>query len=260
LSFEILTSFISERPLPSLMGTIAPRLTWLLINRLHLSEFARRQAIPKTNKAKKINIDKNDVRNSIKKGNRPDIKFVSRKIFKENEAVDDKTKLLRIDKKEIDSLSESNKFKYWVQLPFKEGISEISRYMHERYFTKNDPHIIKDILSRGGEDFKALNNDCNKMGIPLVLFLIPEAGMVDSAYIDFWRPWPGYLSRSFWFKEMYKDLIIELEKTDINFVDLIAVLEKEKYVYRKTDGHWNEKGHQIVSGRVIAEIEKLRSF
>jgi hypothetical protein len=42
-------------------------------------------------------------------------------------------------------------------------------------------------------------------------------------------------------------------------VDLREVLEGVPDTYRKTDAHWNEKGHDLVAQRVGREILALQS-
>jgi hypothetical protein len=86
--------------------------------------------------------------------------------------------------------------------------------------------------------------------------LVP-APIVDPDFVEFWKPWPGYLS---WFlicEESQDRLVAMLRKTPIRFFDLRDDLRGVRGAYRKSDGHWTEKGVEIAADRARAELTKL---
>ena len=94
-------------------------------------------------------------------------------------------------------------------------------------------------------------------GVPLVVALIP-VGTVDPAYVDFWRPWPKYFSTSLGADARHRHLAAALRKAGVPFIDLRDDLEGVAGTYRLTDGHWTERGTQLVADRVSRELLKLR--
>ena len=95
----------------------------------------------------------------------------------------------------------------------------------------------------------AMDRVARARGVPLVLFLIPLAS-VDPEYVDFWKPWPHFLSWSRFGEERHRRLAASLRKTSMHVVDLRDELENVPGTYRKMDGHWTEKGVDVVANRV----------
>jgi hypothetical protein len=102
----------------------------------------------------------------------------------------------------------------------------------------------------------AMERVARARGVPLVLFLIPVAS-VDPQYVEFWKPWPRYLSWSRFGEERHRRLAALLQRTSIHVVDLRSDLADVPGTYRKMDGHWTEKGVDLVSSRVQVKVEKL---
>jgi hypothetical protein len=94
-------------------------------------------------------------------------------------------------------------------------------------------------------------------GVPLVLFLIPLAS-VDPDYVEFWKPWPHFLSWSRFGEDRHDRLARSLRQTAVQVVDLRDDLSNARGTYRKMDGHWTEKGVEIVADRVRGELQKLQ--
>jgi hypothetical protein len=51
---------------------------------------------------------------------------------------------------------------------------------------------------------------------------------------------------------------VKLRQTAVPFFDLREDLGGVPGTYRLTDGHWTERGTEIVAGRVSRELMKLR--
>ena len=104
----------------------------------------------------------------------------------------------------------------------------------------------------------AMDRVARARGVPLILFLVPLAS-VDPEYVEFWAPWPRFLSWSRFGEERHRRLAASLKRASMQVVDLRDDLENVGGVYRKMDGHWTEKGVDIVANRVQLEIGKLQS-
>jgi hypothetical protein len=94
-------------------------------------------------------------------------------------------------------------------------------------------------------------------GVQLVVALIP-VGTVDPAYVDFWRAWPKYFSTTLSADARHRRLAVKLRQTAVPFFDLREDLGGVAGTYRLTDGHWTERGTEIVAGRISRELMKLR--
>jgi hypothetical protein len=95
-------------------------------------------------------------------------------------------------------------------------------------------------------------------GVQLVVALIP-VGTVDPAYVDFWRPWPKYFSTSLSADARHRRLVVKLRQTAVPFFDLRDDLSGVAGTYRLTDGHWTERGTEIVADRISRELLKMRA-
>jgi hypothetical protein len=103
----------------------------------------------------------------------------------------------------------------------------------------------------------AMERAARARGVPLVLFLIPLAS-VDPDYVEFWKPWPHFLSWSRFGEDRHDRLARSLRQTAVQVVDLRDDLSNARGTYRKMDGHWTEKGVEIVADRVRGELQKLQ--
>jgi hypothetical protein len=75
---------------------------------------------------------------------------------------------------------------------------------------------------------------------------------------DFWRLWPKYFSASLGADARHRHLAIALRQAGVPFFDLREDLGGVAGAYRLTDGHWTERGTELVAGRVSRELLKLR--
>ena len=94
-------------------------------------------------------------------------------------------------------------------------------------------------------------------GIQFAVALIP-AGLVDPTYVDFWRPWPKYFSYTLSADARHRGLAAALRQSGVPFFDLRDDLAGVSGTYRLTDGHWTQRGTEIVAGRVTRELMKMR--
>jgi len=240
-------ALVEERPVPSILGTVAPRTDWLAVNRLGLSEVGR--------------------------GNK-------------------------------DIPGEFALLNEWAEQPSAERTERVARHMKTYYFPKTSEDTIREILSRGGERFRAAvaqrsvdrefvagwllsglidwetgqwevprdAKDADRLvdatlvdqtlswlvgaeqlatahGIKLFVALAP-VGIVDPDYVEFWRPWPRYFSYTLTSDARHKRLAAELRRRGLQVIDLRQDLDGARGSYRLTDGHWTELGTEIVADRV----------
>jgi hypothetical protein len=103
---------------------------------------------------------------------------------------------------------------------------------------------------------RAANDLGARNGLKVVFFLVP-VGTTDPSFVAYWKPWPRYFSWNYISDARHLRLSSRLKEERFNFVDLRDVLIGIPDTYRKTDGHWTEKGHSVVKAKVLEEIEKL---
>ena len=247
---------IAELPLPSLLAGPAPRTTWLTVNRLGLSEFGS--------------------------GNKA--------IEGEFEKLNEWAKLPADER--LDRVTRHLKQNYFPRLG--EGtIREILSRGNGRFFTAFDKagpdreFLMGWLLSgminwetgtwtmpRDAEEADRMDGTAmvdetlswlvaadrlaKENGVQLVVMLIP-VGTVDPAYVDFWRAWPKYFSTSLSADARHRRLVVKLRQTTVPFFDLRDDLGGVRGTYRLTDGHWTERGTEIVADRVSRELMKMRA-
>jgi hypothetical protein len=102
---------------------------------------------------------------------------------------------------------------------------------------------------------KATHRHCQKAGVPFKIFLEP-VGLGDPEFVAFWKIWPEAFSWNYTCHARHQAMLQRLRMSGIPVVDLWPVLDGQPLTYRKSDQHWNEKGHQIVSERVLEELRQ----
>ena len=247
---------IAELPLPSLLAGPAPRTTWLAVNRLGLSEFGRNN------------------------------KIIDGEFAQLNEWLK-----LPADQR-VDRIVQHLQRNYRPELS-EEAIREILSRGGDRFWTAfARPHPDQEFLAgwllsgmidwetgtwtmpRTAEEADRLDGTrmvdetlswlvaadrlAKANGVQLVVALIP-VGTVDPAYVDFWRPWPKYFSTSLSADARHRRLVVKLRQTAVPFFDLRDDLSGVPGTYRLTDGHWTERGTEIVADRISRELLKMRA-
>jgi len=247
---------IAELPLPSLLAGPAPRTTWLVVNRLGLSEFGRNNKIidgefAQLNEWLKLPPDQrlDRIVQHLKRNYRPELS---------EEAI-----------REI--LSRGGD-RFWTafarQHPDQEFLAgwllsgmidwETGTWTMPRTAEEADrldgTRMVDETLSW----LVAADRLAKENGVYLVVALIP-VGTVDPAYVDFWRPWPKYFSTSLSADARHRRLAVKLRQTAVPFFDLRDDLGGVPGTYRLTDGHWTERGTEIVADRISRELLKMRA-
>ena len=94
-------------------------------------------------------------------------------------------------------------------------------------------------------------------GVPLIVALLP-VGTVDPDYVAFWRPWPKYFSNSLSADARHRRLAVALRQTGLPLHRPARRPGRRAGTYRLSDGHWTERGSEIVADRMARELLELR--
>jgi hypothetical protein len=251
----LLPPLIDELPIPSILGEVAPRTTWLAVNRLGLSEVGR-----------------------VNRGTGGEFALLN-------------GYLALPPAERLDRIVAHMKQHYFPRLG-DETIREILSRGGDRFWAafgkrQADPEFLAGWMLSGLIDWEtgqwkmprdaeeadrlhgqrmvdetlswlvAADRLAKENGVPLIMALLP-AGTVDPAYVAFWRPWPKYFSASLSADARHRRLAVALRQQGLPFIDLRDDLEGIAGTYRLSDGHWNERGSEIVARRLARELLKLR--
>jgi hypothetical protein len=246
---------IAELPLPSLLAGLAPRTTWLAVNRLGLSEFSRSNRIidgefAQLNEWLKLPADERLGRivQHLKRNYDP-----------------------RLSDEVIGEILSRGGDRFWSafvrQEPDREYLSGwlLAAMLHWETGTWPMPRDAEEADRMDGTAMVdetlswlvAADRLAKENGVPLVVALIP-VGTADPAYVDFWRTWPKYFSTLLSADARHRRLVVKLRQTAVPFFDLREDLGGVPGTYRLTDGYWTERGTEIVAGRVARELMKMR--
>lgn len=248
---EIMTNFIAEKPNPSLIGFLFPRLNWLLVNKFRISEFAMgNKPIPDESR-----ILTNLSQLPKRKGLNALACHMKKYYFPWKDAIHVESILNRGDGRLWDVVQPKEKDQeQWAGWQFE----TLLRHEFQNTETlKETPSFYDSIVSTTISWLEAIHDLCREAHIPFVLFIIPVASDIDPEYVDFWSPWPAFFADLNNTTPLGNRFKTELENKGINYVDLGNQLRNIGATYRKMDGHWTEKGHEVVSRMVVNELEKL---
>ena len=246
---------IAELPLPSLLAGPAPRMTWLAVNRLGLSEFGRNNRIidgefAQLNEWLKLPADDrlDRVVQHLKRNYYPRL---SEEVIREILSRGDGRFWTAFDKPAPDRQFLAG----WLlsgMIDWETGTWTMPRDAEEADRLDGTAMVDETLSWLVAADRLAKEN-----GVQLVVALIP-VGTVDPAYVDFWRPWPKYFSATLSADARHRRLAVKLRQTAVPFFDLREDLGGVPGTYRLTDGHWTERGTEIVAGRIARELMKMR--
>lgn len=247
--------FIDERPEPSVLGTVAPHLTWLAINRLSLSELAR--------------------------GNKP--------IPNEFDTLNDILKKPRAERPAL--LAQHLKTYYYPQKDI-ETMREILARGGDHFWDAFEDHgvdreylmgwMIASMIDVETGSWKTARDakEADRMvdpreiettmswltgakklveaaGVKFMVALAPTASL-DPRYVEFWKPWPRYFAWNIQREASQRRLAAALRQHGIEPVDLSDDLKGVSGSYRLTDGHWTLLGTDIAAQRLEDELLKMR--
>jgi len=246
---------IAELPLPSLLAGPAPRTTWLAVNRLGLSEFGRGHQggdgeFARLNEWLKLPADERLERvvQHVRRNYHP-----------------------RLSEETIREILMRDGGRFWTAFdraaPDREFLAgwllagmvdwETGTWKMPRDAEEADRMDGTSMVDETLSWLVAADRLAKENGVQLVVALLP-VGTVDPAYADFWRAWPKYFSTTLSADARHRRLAVKLRQTAVPFFDLRDDLGGVPGTYRLTDGHWTERGTEIVAGRVARELMKMR--
>lgn len=254
LSPWTVSPFIAERPLPSWLGTVAPRLTWLTVNRLRTSQFGRTSGESEFEVVNRILTEPIDRRyDSL-------AQFVKKNHFPNDDIARIRGVLARGGDKFWDAFAKRDRDQEHLQGWWLAGLYGWETLLHlpatitdEEIQRSIDPERFKANLSwlTGARDLARERN------VKFLVVMAPGAGG-DPAYVEFWKPWPRYrafqIQREAWHRA-FRPLI---EGAGIEVVDLADEIRGVPGTYRLSDAHWTELGTSLAAKRVASELVKLR--
>lgn len=247
--------WITERPLPSLLGAVAPRTTWLAVNRLGLSEVGR--GSPRTPNeiatlaewtqmppAERLDL----VSRYVHEHYQPTVSLPAvREILGRN----DGSFWGAFEKRPVDR----EYLPGWLpsgMVNWETGTWEMARDMAHADRTAGMAKVHETLSWLVGAEKLARAN-----GTRLIVALAPT-GVVDPRYVDYWRPWPNYYSFSLDADARHRRLAETLREKKMEFVDLRDALLGKSGMYRLSDGHWTEQGTVFVADILARAVEAPR--
>jgi hypothetical protein len=240
-----------ELPVPSILGTIAPRTDWLVSNRLGLSEVGRyNKDIPGENELLAEWAEKPTpeltarVAQHMKQYYYPKLseETIREILARGGEPVRAALAQRKADYQTLAGWLVSGIIDWEAGTwPIPHDAPEADRMI--------DPTVVDQTLSWlvGAEELAKAH------GAKLFVALAP-VGIGDPDYVEFWKPWPRYLSYSLSADARHKRLAAALRQRGMQVIDLREALDGVRGTYRLTDGHWTDLGTQIAADRVARAL------
>ena len=229
---------IAELPLPSLLGAVAPRTTWLLVNRLGLSEFGRGNK-PIDNEFEQLNgwltlPPEERLDRFVEHMKRHYYPRLSEATIRE---------ICAQRRQLLDGLRPAGADREFVAGWLLSGMIdwETGTWTMPRDAEEADRLDGGDMVDETLSWLVAADQLAKEHGVQFAVALIP-VGLVDPAYADFWRPWPKYFSYTLSADARHRGLAAALRQTGVPFFDLRDDLAGVSGTYRLTDGHWTRSG------------------
>lgn len=246
---------IAELPLPSLLGAVAPRTTWLAVNRLGLSEAGR--GSPRTSNELALLADWTHrppaerldlVSRYVHERYQPSVPLPTvREILARN----DGSFWSAFEKRPVDR----EYLPGWLpsgMVNWETGTWDMARDVEHADHVAGMLKVRETLSWLVGAEKLAKAN-----GARLIVALAPT-GMVDPRYVDYWRPWPNYYSYTLAADARHRRLAEELRKKKMEFIDLRESLWGKPGMYRLSDGHWTEEGTVFVADILARAVETPR--
>ena len=244
----VLPALAEELPVPSILGTIAPRTDWLLSNRLGLSEVGRgNKEVP------------GETALLAEWAAQPTPELTERvaqhmhQYYYPQTSVDTIREILS---RGGDRFRTATDKKRTIDREFVMGwlLSGIVDWETGQWVMPRDAGEADRLVEPATIDatlgwVAGAERLAKDHGVQLFVALAP-VGVVDPDYVEFWRPWPKYFSYQLGADARHRHLAAALRQHGMNVIDLREDLDGVHGTYRLTDGHWTELGTKIVADRV----------
>lgn len=248
-------SLIDELPVPSLLGSVAPRTTWLTVNRLGLSEVGRGN--------KGIPGEFTLLNEWAHKPAAERLSLFARHLkahYQPNLSEDTIREILSRGGDRLWTAFEKRpKDREFVPGWFVASLIdwETGQWNMPRDAAEADRMDGATMVEETLSWLLAAEQLAKENGVQLIIALAP-VGTGDPNYVEFWRPWSKYFSYSLSSAARHKQLAVKLRERGVPFIDFRDDLDGVAGTYRLTDGHWTELGTEIAAERVARELLKLR--
>lgn len=243
---------IAERPLPSWLGAIAPRLTWLVVNRLGLSEFGR-AGVRGVDMVREIM--------TLPRAERVDamVRFVKTYYYPEKDERVIREILARGGDRFWDAFERRNLDQEYLQGWWMASMVDWETGTWPTPLTKEefDRSVRQEEIDSTLSWLVGARDLARERSVKFMVALAPVP-VVDPTYAEFWSPWPRYRSYPMLREASHRALRKELEAKGVTTVDLQDDFAGVRDTYRISDGHWTELGTDIAAKRLAAELIKLR--
>ncbi|MEN3044238.1 MAG: hypothetical protein ABDH37_03345 [Candidatus Hydrothermales bacterium] len=241
---------VAEHPLPSLLGKLMPRFTWLVINRTQFPLFV--------SKARKVKDEfeylKEVARLPYSEGVRLLSEYMSKFYFPDVHPEKIEEILRRGGENLWNELKEKKEDQEYLTGKWIESLikSALRKEKKGRMDTKVDFKMVEATASW----ILKMNEELKKKNIVLYVFLIPFAIDVDPSYKEYFKAFIN--EEDFKSQRILRERLFDLLKSKgVNVIDLKEVLNGIERSYRKWDSHFTEKGHRIVAKKVLEIIDIL---
>ena len=244
---------IAERPELSLLGAVAPQLTWLIVNRLGLSEFQhgwKKSDFDTVNAILRLPRDQraDAIVHFLKQTDHPDMdEAVTRRIVG------------RADNSFWDAFEKRDHDQEFLESWALSAIATTETgtwpvpLTPEEFERSVDPAEVASTMSwlTGAAEL------ARSHGVKFLIALAPSPA-IDPKYAAFWSPWPRFRSFPMARLAWHHALRAALAAKGLPVADLEDDLKGIPGTYRLSDGHWTELGTDIAARRLAAELLKMR--
>ncbi|WIM09522.1 hypothetical protein [Enhydrobacter sp.] len=247
---------VAERPEPSLLGAVAPHLDWLIVNRLGLSEFGRgNKPIP----------DEFDILNDVLQKPRDQRAGLLADYLGKNYFPGKSRETMReILGRGGDAFWAA--FEHRKQDPeFLQGwlLASMIDWETGTWPVPHDSAEADRMVDMSEVDstsswLLAADRLATANGVRFLLAVAPM-GSVDPRFAAFWQPWPRFYSINLARDAARRRLLAELRRKGLQPIDLEEDLKGVSGTYRLTDGHWTQRGTEIVAKRIADELAEART-
>lgn len=241
---------IAEHPLPSALGKLMPRFTWLVINRTQFPIFI--------SKAKRVKDEFEYLKSIAGLPYEDGIKLLSEYMSKHylpSISPEKIEKILRKGGKRMwDELNEKKEDQEYLSGKWVESLIKYALKKEKK--DKTDTKVDIKMLEATASWILKMDEELKKKNIVLYVFLIPFAIDVDPSYREYFKAF--ITEEDFKPQRILRERLFDLLKNKgINVIDLKEILDGKERSYRKWDSHFTEKGHKLVTAKVLEIIDSL---
>ena len=244
---------IDESPGRSIVGSVMPRTNWLLVNRLHTSEFLRGNSFIPHEFETLQNIARGPRERRLDRL----VQFMKNNYFPAMETSALAEILSRGDGRLLTAFGprqvDEEFLPGWLVEHIVESDSKKMPFVQVRTRADAEAFVTPADIDANLSWLREMDRVARSKGVPLDIFVIP-AGSVDPEFVEFWKPWPNFYS---WYVQcdLRHDLLVKaLRNTNLSVIDMKPDFAGVPGTYRKGDGHWTERGLDIASARVFKQL------